>query len=109
MPRPQKLKRVCTEPKTTAFIPAGRKAAGIVNLTVDEYETIRLIDMEGISREECAERMEIKRTTAQDIYNSARAKIADSIVNGKELHIEGGSFVECDGSAGCDGCSKTGL
>lgn len=106
MPRPQKQKRVCKEPITRSFYPDGKKTKDKVILTIDEYETIRLIDVEGISREECANRMEIKRTTAQDIYNSARSKIADSLINGKELHIEGGNVVECDGTAGCECCNK---
>lgn len=107
MARPTICKRVCKEPEYLKFKPMGvegkRKS---ISLSVEEYETIRLIDYEGVSREECAERMNIARTTAQAIYNSARAKIAECVVNGMELHIEGGKFRICDGSAGCPNCHR---
>lgn len=107
MARPPITKRVCKQPANVGFTPIGRdEIAGVVSITVDEYETIRLIDLEGVSREECARRMDIARTTAQGIYNSAKVKIADSIVHGKELHIEGGAFSLCDGSAECPECGK---
>lgn len=74
-----------------------------VAMTVDEFESIRLIDLEGLTQEECAERMNVARTTAQSIYNSARSKLAECLVNGKELVIGGGEYVLCDGEA--EGCA----
>jgi len=71
---------------------------------VDEYETLRLIDLEGLKQEECALRMNIARTTVQGIYNTARKKIAESLVNGKVLRIEGGNYEICDGRSRC--CEK---
>lgn len=107
MARPPIAKRVCKQPLYVGFTPLGREAGGdVISITVDEYEAIRLIDLEGVSREECARRMDIARTTAQSIYNSARVKIADSIVHGRELHIEGGAFSLCDGSAQCPDCGR---
>lgn len=108
MARPQKMKRVCKEPGFTNFVPSdvGGELDSSVILTVDEYETIRLIDLEGFSREECAKRMTVARTTVQAIYNSARHKIAQSLVMGMELRIAGGTFRLCDGSAGCPDCRK---
>jgi predicted DNA-binding protein (UPF0251 family) len=77
-----------------------------VIMSVDEYETIRLIDLEGFTQEECAEQMNVARTTVQRIYNDARKKIADSLVNGRILRIEGGSYSLCDGlGKGCGGGS----
>ena len=105
MARPQRPKRVCKEPEYNVFTPKNGNGQYIV-LSVDEYETIRLIDLEGKSREECADQMDIARTTAQAIYNSARSKLAQCLVDGYELRIEGGSFSLCDGAVRCSHCSK---
>lgn len=64
-------------------------------MSVEEYETIRLIDKEGLMQEECADRMDVARTTVQRIYISARKKLADAVVDGKVLKIEGGTFKLC--------------
>ena len=78
-------------------------------MTVDEYETVRLIDLEGMTQEECAEKMHVARTTIQSIYALARNKIAYSLVNGKVLLIDGGDFKLCDGGGsrcGGGGCRR---
>lgn len=64
-------------------------------MTIDEYETIRLIDLEDLTQEECAEQMDISRSTVQGIYNNARKKLAQSLVNQKILLIEGGEYNLC--------------
>lgn len=106
MPRPKKWRRVCCLPENNRFgpldLPSGTSAA--IQMTVDEYETIRLIDLEGLTQEECAGKMDIARTTVQWIYTDARRKIAESLVNGKTLQIGGGEYRLCDGQGnGCGG------
>ena len=76
-------------------------------MTIDEYETIRLLDKEGYSQEQCAVSMQIARTTVQRIYEIARKKIADALIDGHPLRIEGGDFRICDGQS--SNCSFGGL
>ena len=75
MPRKKRCRRVCEEPDFPVFRPAGRVSGGI-SMTVDEFETIRLVDYEQKTHEECAALMDVSRTTVTEIYQSARAKIA---------------------------------
>ncbi len=94
MARPRKRRRVCSLPENNKFGPFGiNHRLEQVIMTVDEYETIRLIDLEGLNQEECAEKMEVARTTVQSIYTEARKKIAEVLVNGKTLLIEGGDYL----------------
>ena len=105
MARPRKCRHVCGLPRNNSFAPMGlpEGAEGIV-MAVDEYETIRLIDLAGYTQEECAEQMGIARTTVQGIYIDARRKLADALVNGRPLFIEGGDIEFCKRESG--GCGK---
>lgn len=97
MARPPRCRRVCSEPECRGFVPQTAVDTGMVVLTVDEYEVIRLVDYEKRTHEQCAAQMEISRTTATEIYESARFKLADSLVNGKALDIAGGHYRICRG------------
>ena len=98
MPRPIKRRHVCCLPNSCRFGALDRTASDdVVIMTVDEYEAIRLIDLEGLTQEECAKEMNVARTTVQGIYNEARRKVADFIVNGSNLEIDGGEYVLCGG------------
>ena len=106
MARPRRCRRICTEPAYDSFVPEGISSGSQVVLTLDEYEAIRLIDLEKFTHEHCAAQMDISRTTVTEIYEEARRKIADCIVNGKSLLIMGGDYRFCDGSA-ARFCQKT--
>lgn len=99
MPRPRKCRRVCAMPERRQFAPVEGEIAGeSVVLTVDEYEAVRLIDMEKLTQEQAAARMNVSRTTVQQIYDAARGKLAAALVEGRPLRIEGGDFRLCDGT-----------
>ena len=109
MPRPQKSRNVCCLPKFKEFTPKHKedKRLETVVLSVDEYEAIRLIDKEGFSQEKCGEYMNVARTTVQQIYTSARKKLADVLIDGKALSIHGGNYKLCydnEKYCTCAGC-----
>ena len=90
MPRPFRCRRIERLPVYRSFSPDDTAAAESVQMTVDEFEALRLLDSEGLTQEACAARMNIARTTVTAIYDSARKKVADALVNGKRLLITGG-------------------
>ncbi len=92
MPRPKRCRRICGYPSFWSFSPEGEHKTETIALTLDEYETIRLIDYKKMTQEECASEMGVSRATITSIYESARNKIADAIVNGKRIRITGGSY-----------------
>lgn len=106
MSRPCKRRRICAMPGCGQFGPMGPmgNAMPAVVMTLDEYEAVRLIDLEGLTQEQCARQMNVARTTAQAVYGSARAKLAECLVNGRELRIAGGQYELCDGTAECGRC-----
>ena len=109
MPRPCKRRRICAEPSCDHFGPKGSGSHTLspIIMTLDEFECIRLIDLEGRTQEECARQMAVSRTTAQAIYGSARAKLAECLVNSRELKIAGGDYILCDGDAPISLCEHT--
>ena len=90
MARPTRCRRIERLPEYRSFSPDDVHAAESVRMTVDEFEALRLLDDEGLTQEECAERMNVARTTVTAIYDSARRKVADALVHGKRLLITGG-------------------
>lgn len=94
MPRPPKCRRVAFMPGVTCFEPAGvpREQAGEVVLAIEELEAIRLKDLEGLEQEDCAAKMQVSRPTFARILNSARAKVAEALVSGKAIRVEGGYY-----------------
>jgi len=95
MPRPRRCRRVWAKPNVTYFKPRGIPISQLeeIILSVDEHEAIRMSDVEGLEQKEAAERMNISRQTFGRVLSSARRKIADAIINGKAIKIEGGDFI----------------
>ena len=85
MARPVKRRRVCGLPPVGAFRPEGGPGGPVIEVTVDEYEAVRLIDLLGLTQEECAAQMNVARTTVQAIYDSAREKLARMLAEGRPL------------------------
>ena len=94
MPRPVRPRWVWSTPSVTYYKPAGVRKASleIVVLSVDELEAVRLSDLQGLTQQEAAEKMNVSQPTFNRILSSARRKIADAIINGKALRIEGGAY-----------------
>jgi predicted DNA-binding protein (UPF0251 family) len=92
MPRPFKCRRVCGTPGADYFKPRGIPLSDLreISLTIDEFEAIRLADLDGLYQEDAARKMAISRQTFGNIIASAHKKIADAIVNGKALKIADG-------------------
>lgn len=82
-------------PPVTYYKPAGVPLRELdeVILAVEEFEALRLKDMDGLEQVQCAERMGIARTTFQRILYAARYKVAEALVDGKAIRIEGGAYV----------------
>ncbi len=90
-------------PEVNFFKPAGipLRALEEVRLTVEEAEAIRLKELEGLEQEAGAEKMNVSRPTFQRILASARQKMADGLLNGKAIRIEGGNFKVSHGRFRC--------
>ena len=108
MPRPPRCRRICGVPQVDTFCPNGGKDTEPILLTLDEYEVIRLVDLEQQTHEQCAAQMDISRSTVQEICENARRKIAACLVHGKPLHITGGNYRICGGqeAAHCGRCCR---
>lgn len=110
MPRPRKPKIICSMPLYNEFGPREAPITGEpVILSVEEYETIRLIDHKGMDQSQCANELGVARSTVQRLYSDARTKIAKSIVTGKHLNISGGDYKLCpkrNNPALCEGCGR---
>jgi len=94
MPGRRRCRRVGCQPSFTSFGPAtaGSAAPEESVLTIDEFEAVRLKDLEGLDQIECAARMEISQPTFHRLVISARKKIADALTHGKTIKIEGGNY-----------------
>jgi predicted DNA-binding protein (UPF0251 family) len=94
MPRPTTPREIETPPLSTWFKPTGVPMRDLeeVVLTFDELEALRLADAEGLYQEQVAEQMKVSRPTIGRILASARRKVAEALVQGKAIRMEGGNF-----------------
>ena len=95
MPRPEKCRRICSNPRVRAFAPVGRAPESEVIMGFDEYEAVRLIDGLNHDQAACAQKMGVSRATVARIHASALRKLADALVGGRALRIEGGDVIVC--------------
>ena len=111
MSRPKKIRNIVCDPDICYFKPRGVPLRDLeeVGLTVDEYEAIRLADLFGLSHEEAGKRMGVSRATFGRIIQNARRVVADALVNGMAIRIEGGVYKAADREAAsfiCDECGQ---
>jgi len=110
MVRPQKNRLVHVDPKSDHFKPRGIPMIDLeeVQLTVDGLEALRLADFMGMSHEEAGAHMDVSRATFGRIVEQARRIVADALIHGKAISVEGGNYRRVDSSSNrpflCDGC-----
>ena len=94
MARPRNCRRVGSMPQSNYFKPRGIPLSMLkeVVLSVDEFEAVRLADLDGLYQEQAAGKMNVSRQTFGRIIESAHKKVAEALVQGKSLKIEGGEF-----------------
>ena len=109
MSRPVKNRRIENLPEYTYFVPLGRRKCEIEEMLikVEEFEAMRLKDVEELNQEECAERMQVSRQTFQNIIDSARKKIAIALIEGKAINISGGNYTRNVCQFKCISCENT--
>lgn len=112
MARPTKPRRICQMPEFREFHPTGpshESSAGTsIHMTLEELETLRLMDLEDHTQHEGADIMGVSRSTFQRLYNDARKKVAKSLVGGYTLTIEGGHYELCEyiETSPCPKCTR---
>lgn len=106
--RPTKWRKVEFIPNIQYFAPLDIDSASLQEniLRIEELEAIRLKDLEGMEQEDCADKMEVSRQTFQRILSAAREKIADSLINGKAIRIEGGNYTRNICPVRCLDCGR---
>ncbi len=106
MPRPQDNRIVLEPPLFSEFKPLGIKGQDLerIQLALDEFEAFRLADHIGLSHAEAADEMGISRPTFSRLIEKARKNVADFIIQGKLLTIEGGSVHFRNNIIRCQSC-----
>ncbi|MDA3930229.1 MAG: DUF134 domain-containing protein [Prolixibacteraceae bacterium] len=107
MPRPRQISKVQIPPRVRGFIPVGyyKDQSEPVQLNIEEYEAIRLLDYEGLSQVEASHLMQISRPTLTRIYERARKKIATALTEAHQIVIEGGNAIFNGSWFECERCN----
>lgn len=94
MSRPVKFRRVEFFPRYTCFVPLGKPKCEMseTGLKLEELEAMRLKDIEDLSQEQCARKMQVSRQTFQNIIDTARKKVAFALMEGNSIRISGGNY-----------------
>lgn len=107
-PRPVRLRKISNPPVISGLKPYGNKNSkgktASVFLHLEEYEALRLCDHEMLNHTEAAELMSVSRPTLTRIYSKARKKIAEALVIGKQIIIEGGKIYYDSDWLKCNDC-----
>ena len=98
MVRPQKDRLVNIDPQVNYFKPRGVPMVDLeqVELTVDELEALRLADFLGMSHEQAGKQMGVSRATFGRIVEQARKTVADALIHGRAINVEGGNYKRVD-------------
>ncbi len=109
MVRPMLQRKIHGEFNSTYFKPAGIPVRELqtVNLTLDELEAVRLADLEQLYQADAAQKMDVSRQTLGNILKSAHKKIAEALIQGKAIRIEGGAVEHIRNKFYCADCDKT--
>ena len=92
--RPKKYRLVRQDPLISQFSPRGRPGRpDEVDLTMDEFEAVRLADYMGLEQKEAAKSMHISQQTFSRILIKAHKAIADGLIGGKIIKIQGGTYI----------------
>ncbi|MDI6702148.1 DUF134 domain-containing protein [Methanothermobacter wolfeii] len=93
MPRPRRRRRILGEPQVASFSPESSGSCARIEITLDEFEAIRLRDYHGIQQKKAAEIMGISQPTFHRALKSARSKVAEALVEGRPIILKGGDYI----------------
>ncbi len=107
MPRQKRSRLILTPPSIQGMTATGipKRSSEKISLFFEEYETIRLLDYQGLTQEQASTHMQISRPTVTRVYESARRKVAKAMNEGKDLIVRGGKFHFDDSWFHCNSCN----
>ena len=94
MVRPRRTRNIFFQPDVTYFKPAGIPMVNLKEtvLGFDEIEAMRLVDSEEMEQSAAGKKMKISQSTLSRLLKAGRKKLADAIINGRAIKIQGGNF-----------------